>query len=321
MGLSAEQSFIKIIIFYDIYGTDMFPYRLRPPVGERSIHQKRGRAAISKDKSNRGGGALERAIRDDIRNVQKLYLTYLKENRNFEDDLYGFEHGFLHKCVNGHWPVGMSFSRFKNIVYKEIGFDKVFQLRKSGVIPLHCHEDGFVQIVYSTCLHMLADGLFDNTVSDGTEKLLFPDKVAFLVFLLYSLYQTYPRPSVRDLIDEATKCTDNNKARSKWLKLLLPLNLRRDHMESKFYRRAFRAPIRISQAQFVLLHRIHDLALETMSKCEIGRMKVFDSYSGYNSENISETKWHCNCNRARDTLEIIDLMYHDESFELCGMNI
>ena len=321
----------------------MFPYRLREPVGEQSQSQsqvpsnstgnpnKRTRAKISKTRQNREGGALERAIRADMRDFQRLYLQKLNDVKqsNQDDIYYGYEHGFLHhKNTNkgNHWSAGMSFSRFIDIVYHNLHFDRVFQLRKSsGVIPILCHEDGFVQIVYSVCLHLLADALFigkDNyTTCAGVNKVLFPDQVAFLIFMLYSLYHTYPRDRVRDLIEEAQQCTDEKEARHKWLKLLLPLNLRHDHVDSMFHRRAFRAPIRISQAQFVILQRVRDLALEKMSVCEMDRMKAFNDSSVY--DNMASTSkcninWCCNCSGARDTLEIIDLLQHDEVFELCG---
>ena len=329
----------------------MFPYRLRPPIGEKSAElflknlppSETGRAAVSKELQNREGGALERAIREDILSFQRIFCKFYSDELNARmcDD-------------KKHFSQGMSFQVFKEIVYQKHQFMALFHLHRSnGVIPKHCHEDGFIQMVYSVCLNLLPSALdIPSNANRVLQRDIFPQKVAFLIFLLYTLYNTNSRENVRDNAQDAAlveknlseysfgkvscnrnKFYDDQDCREnsfyKRLKFLLPpLNMPYEHGSGRLQRRTYRAPIRISQEQFVLIQRIRDLALEKMSVCEVQCMQCQLSSLSDNGENrksnevingkLKELSWRCSCSCAGDVVEIINWMQHDEYFELCG---
>jgi len=171
---------------------------------------------------------------------------------------------------------------------------------------------------------------------------VFPNELAFAVYMLYALYEVNPRDNVRALreraaqqastsTDENTNTNTRNKDHKRrqthkrnmnmeWLSLL-PLSVRHDYGVSKFHRRTFRAPIRIGQAEFVMLQRVRDLAMEGMALCEVQHM---EAGFGITSKNCSPRCndgsfqcWRCSCANARDVLEIINRMQYNECFDLC----
>ena len=371
----------------------MFHYKLRQPIEARKVEikkttgKKRGRGVCSKDQSNRGGGGLERAIRADFVAFRELYVRQLIEINNIDKNNKP-KHQIHHYNNKDNNETGTSFQKFKQIVWKDGNFQLVFQLHAGvdgGVIPSHCHQDGFFQMLYSVCLQLLADALLmtgtcsnrgrtaachhhkddcNIIIRNNNACPLVSNEAAFAVYMLYALYEVNPRDSVRALRKRANaaqariNANNNNNVSNntyaknvgeccnakkrltmcnmEWLSLL-PLNLKHDYGTSKFHRRAFRAPIRIGQAEFVMLQRVRDLAMEGMALCEVHRMeadfgistKQHDSRCSTNDdggdgdnfaakkESLSSSKWQCSCSNARDVLEIINRMQYNECFDLC----
>ena len=196
-----------------------------------------------------------------------------------------------------------------------------------GIIPSYCNEDGFYQLLYSVCLHRLADRVFGQKFN----------AVCYYVFMLYVLYENVLSSSnnvedVRRRVKRARRSRsvgdgvsdsflkeaggdDNGDGLYPWMELLLPVGIRYDHGWSSRLlvkqKRSFRAPIRISMAQYSIVQRLKDWSLERMARCKEDRGGVrctFGVGGGCKRD----------CVRARDVVEIIDRLIYQECFELCG---
>lgn len=200
-----------------------------------------------------------------------------------------------------------------------------------GIIPSYCNEDGFYQLLYSVCLHRMADRIFGQKFN----------AVCYYVFMLYVLYENVlNNDNVEDVrhrvkrarrsssrsgggsdgvsdsfLKEAGDIGDDNDGLYPWMELLLPVGIRYDHGWSSRLlvkqKRSFRAPIRISMAQYSIVQRLKDWSLERMARCKEDRGGVRCTFGGAGS---------CkrDCVRARDVVEVIDRLIYQECFELCG---
>jgi len=102
---------------------NMFAYKLQQPIEAHKAEyhangKRKGRGACSQDQQNCGGGGLERAIHADLVAFRDIYVTQLEKEA---------KHHHHHHHGNNIDGAGVSFAKFKQIVWKDGNFQLVFQ--------------------------------------------------------------------------------------------------------------------------------------------------------------------------------------------------
>ena len=141
----------------------MLPYRLRAPIyGKQSEDIKKRNAG---DDISKGGGPVQRAIEQDLKEFQTLFVTKLS----------------AYQQQHTHWKAGIAFGIFK----------ECFQASKIAVlhwmvIPPRCDREAFSQLIYSACWETFRQALQQHKPLET---------IAATLFCLYTLWETNPLPA------------------------------------------------------------------------------------------------------------------------------
>ncbi len=305
-----------------------------------------GGASDFKVKQMLGGGPVERAIKADLISLRKLFYQRLHAQRDGRaSGVYSVDKGRSGKLSITHRPRGYSFRVFKE-VFKESKFGIIFTRAAPPISRID--KEAFVQLIYSAAFSLLKDAL-KREVEEHKEleqnDPLFFDAV-FAIYGLYTTYNTNPAPRMpqQKADEERYKLSSSVHVpasslspTSNELELLstLPLDLSNvvTEAETKYYRRSYHSPIRISyesmqrlirlrSKSFLIVDQCHQKSYEDFHHKRVPKDDLLDD-SDSNSKNSANDKdgpvvhFTCRCSLANDCITLIDRLISNQCFQFC----
>ncbi|KAL3780217.1 hypothetical protein ACHAW5_009781 [Stephanodiscus triporus] len=234
-------------------------------------------------------------------------------------DDYGGETTSATRSSYDHVARGSSFGVFK-ACFRESRFGAMH----TRTIPPRVDRGEYVQLLYSSCLHLLEESFKHSRVNsdpsrrdDNMRPYCGLDAI-YSVFVLYALHRTnvLPKaPSRRSHVERTQSGKfDERSLKEAWS--MLPIGINSD--EDKLYRRTFLSPVRIDRWNYILLLRLRDACLAQVEQCGVDAMAgctmmTNADTAAWNGE-CEDSCRRCYCGPARDAAHIIDTMLFDDSF-------
>ena len=269
----------------------MLPYRFRPPAMGIERGKKRGnKDKQSKQQSHGGGGVLQRAIENDLKQLCPLFLKQFEQKQ--QDHTTKTSSGSTsHQLPNHHrhyhMKPGIAFQSFK----QTFGKAKVAALH--SMVPPKCDAEAYSQLLYASCLHLLKQS---TNVPESCHAL----------FCLYALYQTNPLPKSVDTYRNNNNNNNNNPYQ------LLSIGLRNPENPKFLYRRAFHQPIRIDHYHYSLLLKLRDDALALQAECHEKWWNQWiqqQQQQQQTSPHPINNPWVCHCGMTTDMVVVLERLF------------
>ena len=328
----------------------MFPYKVRKPAWgslkpkssqkENNVisHQLGGDPADCQTI----GGYLQRAILFDLVELRQRYFDVevataasasVNNNVNIqhEHDNNHLERSRQTSAQYNHHDnaaLGSSFARFK-ACFREARFGAIH----TRTIPPRVDRGEYVQLLYSSCLHLLEQAFRQhkdsNASSNGddgsdecsdngiTEPLCWENRnndkdsqqtnnnafnAIYAAFLLYTLHQTNVLPEAPPPRSHTTKRTnksgkqqqfDEQSLKDAWS--MLPIGINSDE-DRQLYRRTYRTGVRIDRWNYLLLVRLRDACHARVDMCSVDNMRDLDPTVNTNTDSRASDTTICNTN-------------------------
>ena len=308
----------------------MFPFRPRAPAFGGKL--KRKRASLGSTESDHvtqlaEGGPVERAIKDDLKTLISMLRT----------DILRVSSHIPQNSVSDqvHQGLGRSFLQFK-AAFREGKFGALH----TRCVPPRSDREAYTQLIYSAALSLFTkstEGMFKQNFSSIVYT--HDDFVdsALALFALYALYETCPLPTVPDIRSKTNGAVADQEHNLEWThstrvghgahtdesgqniasidttydgKALscLPMGLSSAEDSKVTFRRVYKSPIRLSRRQYLLIQLLHNVSLQIISSCEMGRTEIHQD---------GILPWVCSCSLASDAIGIIEKLYKNQCFDFC----
>lgn len=276
-----------------------------------------------------GGGPVERAIKHDLISLRNLFHQSLDQQEQEQEMNPSPTASFTHK------PKGYAFRIFK----------KIFQQAKFGIIftraappESRIEKDAFAQLIYSATLSLLQDSLDDNDDETG-----YFDSV-FAIYALYTLYKTNPAPHIPDQPSSQETYEHLSNIHNHTKEFLTPYEMKQlstipvglidtiGEADTRYYRRSYYSPIRISHASMQMLIQVRNTSFLIMDQCHESRYdclhdggNLCDGDGGggdvvVDDDDNTSKSFRCKCFLAKDCIFLIDRLISEQSFHLCEYN-